>query len=181
MCELPVYSTTCCAHECTETGANILWSQAVAIDTSFILGELEKTPYNSLVFLIFLDPVGHSPDVTGTQIQESIAQPPQQTTMPTMPKRGRRREREKEREKEKRKTKRGIEPAARRVCTRAPLEEFAERELERERDGSRVWWSLQLRASLSLSVSHNQSRFLSPSFPSEMLERERRDRERERE
>lgn len=100
MCELPVYSTTCCAHECTETGANILWSQAVAIDTSFILGELEKTPYNSLVFLIFLDPVGHSPDVTGTQIQESIAQPPQQTTMPTMPKRGRRREREREREEE---------------------------------------------------------------------------------
>lgn len=179
MCELPVYSTTCCAHECTETGANILWSQAVAIDTSFILGELEKTPYNSLVFLIFLDPVGHSPDVTGTQIQESIAQPPQQTTMPTMPKRGRRRERETEREEEDEEGDRASSEASVHASSARGICRARARERKRE-GGERERWQQGLvespAQSFALALCLSQPKSLPFSFLPLRNARERKKR-----
>lgn len=49
-----MYSATSCTDECPKICAHILWSQALAVNTSAIIGQLEKAANNSLVFLILL-------------------------------------------------------------------------------------------------------------------------------
>jgi trans-aconitate methyltransferase len=46
-------SAAICAYECREICTDILWTQAAAIDASFVISVLEQLPNNHLMFLVF--------------------------------------------------------------------------------------------------------------------------------